>query len=549
MPIPVAVRVVLQSRLSSTRLPGKAMLTLAGMPAVVLAARRAGNSGLPVVVATSDQSDDDVLADAVRQAGVQVFRGSLHDPLGRFVAATADLADDDLVVRLTGDNAVPDGDFLTELIDTMLAAEQDYIRVTMADIYGVGAEVFRVRLLRQADADTKDPFDREHVTPWIRRHTGDLDFVPTLAEGDPARVRCTIDTLQDYVVAATALGNVPDAVTAPWRDLLRAWANAGGALPEPLAGARDNAIQQGPWVLGAVQLGVVYGAANSSGQPDAVGAARILAVAAASGVTHVDTARAYGDSEARIGSSLAHGLSERIGVVTKVRPLDDLAADASAAAARDAVHASVQESLRLLRSSSVSAILLHRWADWAKGAGGVAQALEQVRSDGLCTLVGASLSTPQELLEAAADERVGYVQLPFNLLDRRWTSPRVQEALASRRDLIVTVRSVFLQGLLAVPGSARWPVNVGDVEPIRAGLATLVEELGRDSAADLAVAYVRGHSFVTSVVLGAETTDQVRDQARLMARPPLSAAEIARVDELIPAGAPELIDPSKWKVD
>lgn len=525
------------------------MLTLAGMPAVVLAARRAGNTGLDVLVATSDQSDDDVLADAVRQAGIAVFRGSLHDPLGRFVAATADLADDDLVVRLTGDNAVPDGAFLTELIDTMLAAGQDYIRVTMADIYGVGAEVFRVRLLRAADADTTDSFDREHVTPWIRRHTGDLDFVPTLAEGDPARVRCTIDTLQDYVVAATALGKVDDATTAPWRDLLRAWATAGGALPEPLAGARDNAIKQGPWVLGAVQLGVVYGAANSSGQPDAVGAARILAVAAASGVTHVDTARAYGESEARIGSSLAHGLSERIGVVTKVRPLDDLAVDAPAAAARDAVHASVQESLRLLKSSSVSAILLHRWVDWAKGAGAVAEALEQVRRDGLCSVVGASLSTPDELLAAVADERVGYVQLPFNLVDRRWTEPRVLEAFASRPDLVVTVRSVFLQGLLAVPDTARWPMNAGDIEPIRSGLQRLVAELGRDSAADLAVAYVRGHAFVTSVVLGAETTDQVRDQARLMARPPLTAAEIERVDEVIPAGAPTLVDPSQWKVE
>ncbi|NHN54609.1 cytidylyltransferase [Calidifontibacter sp. DB0510] len=544
------IRVVIQSRLSSTRLPGKAMLTLAGMPAVVLTARRAGNTGMDVVVATSDQSDDDVLAEAVQAAGVRVFRGSLHDPLGRFVAATADLADDDLVVRLTGDNAVPDGSFLTELVDTMEAAGEDYIRVTMADIYGVGAEVIRVRLLREAARDATDAFDREHVTPWVRRHTADLDFVPTLAAGDPARVRCTIDTLQDYVVAATALGRVDDAVRAPWRDLLRAWAGAGGALPTPLAGSRDNAIAQGPWVLGAVQLGITYGAANSVGQPDAVGAARILAVAAASGVTHVDTARAYGESEARIGASLAHGLSERIGVVTKIRPLDDLAPDATTGAARDAVAASVQESLRLLRSSTVAALLLHRWADWGKGGGAVADALEQVRADGMTTVIGTSLSTPAELIEALGDPRLGYVQLPFNLADRRWTAPEVQEALAARPDVICTARSVFLQGLLAAPDAARWPVNLpDDVAAIRAGLDRCVQELGRASVADLAVAYVRGHEFVTSVVLGAETTDQVRSQAELMARPALTRAQIARVDEVLPAGSATLIDPSSWKVE
>ena len=432
----------------------------------------------------------------------------------------------------------------------MLAAGQDYIRVTMADIYGVGAEVIRIGLLRRADREATAAFDREHVTPWVRRHTDDLDFVPTLSAGDPARVRCTIDTLQDYVVAARALGQVPDAVTAPWRDLLRVWARAGGALPQPLAGGRDNPIGQGPWVLGAVQLGVVYGAANSIGNPDEVGAARILAVAAASGVTHVDTARAYGDSEARIGTSLAHGLSERIGVVTKIRPLDDLPADATPAAARDAVAASVQESLRLLRTAKVAALLLHRWADWAKGGGAVAQALDRVRRDGHARLVGVSVAAPDELVAALADERIGYVQLPFNLLDRRWQEPRVRAALAARPEVICTARSVFLQGLLAMPDTARWPVNApDDVRAIRSALATATGELGRSSVTDLAVAYARGHRFVTSVVLGAETTDQVRDQAALMGRAPLSAEEIARVHDLVPAGSATLVDPSTWRVE
>lgn len=543
----MATRIVIQSRLSSSRLPGKAMLTLAGMPAVVLAARRAANTGLDLVVATSDQVDDDVLAAAVRQAGIPVFRGSLHDPLDRFVAATADLSDADLVVRLTGDNAVPDGEFITELIDTMLAAGEDYIRVTMADIYGVGAEVIRVGLLRQAAREATDPFDREHVTPWIRRHTKDLDFVPTLAPGDPARVRCTIDTLADYVVAATALGAVPDAVSAPWRTLLHAWAAAGGALPHPLVGGRANVLGQGPWVLGAVQLGVTYGAANRTGQPDPVGAARILAVAAESGVTHVDTARAYGESEARIGASLAHGLSESLGVITKVRPLDDLPEDASASAARDAVAASVQESLRLLRSSSVAALLLHRWADWKRGA--VAQALVAQRDQGLATVVGASIATPEEAVEALADERIGYLQLPFNLLDRRWHDPELRVALDQRPDVICTVRSVFLQGLLATPADARWPLNTpDDLTAIRLGIRQAVAELGRISPADLAIAYVRGHDFVTSVVLGAETADQVQDQARLMSRPALTPDEIELVHALVPAGSATLVDPSTWRM-
>ncbi|MGL5851560.1 MAG: cytidylyltransferase domain-containing protein, partial [Phycicoccus sp.] len=91
------VRVVVQSRLSSSRLPGKALLTTAGMPLVELVARRAARSGHEVVVATSVEATDERVVATLARAGIATVRGSLDDVLGRFVAATADLADDDLV--------------------------------------------------------------------------------------------------------------------------------------------------------------------------------------------------------------------------------------------------------------------------------------------------------------------------------------------------------------------------------------------------------------------------------------------------------------------
>ncbi|WP_082220955.1 aldo/keto reductase [Luteipulveratus halotolerans] len=539
----MSVRVILQSRMSSSRLPGKAMLNLAGRPVVVLAAQRAASTGLDVMVATSDQPEDDPIADAVDAAGVRLFRGSLDDPLRRFAGATEDLGDDDLVVRLTADNIVPDGLFVEDLVRTMRASGEAYIRVAVETIYGVGAEVFTVGLLRAADAEATEDYDREHVTPWIRRRTNDMTH-PLTSE---RRIRCTIDTLTDYTVACTVVRDLEDPTTVPWDQMLAAFGDAGGALPDRVRVTAENAIGQGPWLLGAVQLGVSYGAANTTGRPVGSQASRMLQLAAAGGVTHVDTARAYGDSEARIGQSLAHGLSERIGVVTKIRPLDDVPDDAPAAWASAAVESSVAESLRQLRSSRVSALLLHRWADWKRGGGAVADRLARLRDERITTAIGASLSTPDELLEALADDRVGYVQLPFNALDRRWLAPQVQDALAARPDVIVTVRSVFLQGLLVGGDSVPWPANAGlDASEVRAGIARLVDELGRQGPVDLCVAYARGHAFVTSVVLGAETVEQVRGQAELMSRPPLTADEIARVHEVLPAGPETLVDPSRW---
>lgn len=543
--------VVLQSRLSSSRLPGKAMLSVAGRPMVVLAAQRAGNAGAEVVVATSDQPEDDVIAGAVAAAGITVVRGPLDDPLARFGIAVgqAELADDDVVVRLTADNVVPDGALVAHLTDGLEQGGFPYVRLGGDDPrlpYGVAGEAFTARALRAADAAATSDHDREHVTPYIRRELGDHPLQVKDASPDWAGARCTVDTFDDFVrvsrVFGALVGEGLDPAAESWRALCDRLV---GDRAEPWPTRPDNALRQGPLVLGTVQLGVEYGAANATGLPSPEAARAVLDTARRQGLTHLDTARAYGESEKRIGASLARGLGEHLGVVTKVAPLDDVAADGAAAHGRDAVTASVQTSLRNLQTSSVSALLLHRAADWTRP--GVRDALVAQRSSGVAKLVGASLSTPAELLSLLDDPECGYVQLPFNLLDRRWLDDEVQAALAARPDVVVTARSAYLQGLL-VADEARWPANAG-VDPIvvRAALDGLVTELGRASRADLCLAYVLGQSWVTSVVVGAETPEQLGDSAALARRTPLTAAEITRVHAALPPGSAELVDPSQWR--
>lgn len=420
-------RVILQSRLSSSRLPGKALLTVAGQPVVALAARRAGNTGLEVTVATSDQPEDDAIADALGEAGIIVYRGSLHDPLRRFYDATADLADDDLVVRLTGDNVVPDGSFVQQMIDDMRAAGQSYIRVEVTEITGLGAEVFSAGLLREAHRTATDPYDREHVTPWIRRHTADLSVNPPLT-GPVTRLRCTIDTLRDFTVAARALRGVASPVDEPWRALLDRFITAGGAVPAPLPGTVANTVGQGPWVLDAVRLG---------GSVDLAEVARVLDAAAMAGVTHVHTDVRYGRAQARIGQSLAHGLSERLAVVAQVAPLSPLPETASAGWAAAAVEASVHNTLRELQSKAVDALLL-TWADWTAWSGGGADGLISLQAQGFTRVVGVALTEPAQVAPALADARIGYLRIP-----QGWRSAFG----ASRPGVIVTCADSAARGL------------------------------------------------------------------------------------------------------
>jgi spore coat polysaccharide biosynthesis protein SpsF len=214
-------RVVIQSRLTSSRLPGKALLTLAGMPLIELVARRAANTGHEVVVATSDEQYDRRIAEHLEGVGLAVVRGPLDDVLGRFVTAAAGLSDTDRVVRLTGDNPVADGALVDELVAAVERSPHDYGRVDIDRVpEGFGAEVFSAGVLREAADRARSAYDREHVTPWIRRSGGELLFVPDGAPTDLYAYRCTVDCLDDYDRVCGAFAGVEDPVGAPWRDLV-----------------------------------------------------------------------------------------------------------------------------------------------------------------------------------------------------------------------------------------------------------------------------------------------------------------------------------------
>jgi aryl-alcohol dehydrogenase-like predicted oxidoreductase len=309
-------------------------------------------------------------------------------------------------------------------------------------------------------------------------------------------------------------------------------------IDHPVVPVRQRGTyRQSALVLGTAQLGGAYGIANRTGRPDDDATARILAAARELGVTHLDTARAYGDSEQRIGAAPA-GLA----VITKVAPLAPAAAgDPDAAAA--AVRASVEASRAALRRTGPLTILLHRAVDAEAGGGAGWRELRHCLSTGEADRIGVSVQSPEELRRALDLPDLGYVQLPCNILDRRWLSLD----LTARPELVVTVRSAYLQGLILAGTRVTWPHLPDDRrDAVVAVLDKLVADLGRDGLADLCLAYLLSLPWVTSVVVGAETEEQLRRNAALVGRAPLTAAERETVYAALPEMPVALLDPSRW---
>lgn len=190
--------IILQARMASSRLPGKALRRIGDRTLLGHCLARLQESGAaPIVLATTRRRDDDPLADAAAQAGVAVFRGSEHDVLDRFVGA-ADAVGARFVVRATADNPAVDVDAPARVLALLRASGCDHI--SEPDLpYGAAVEAVTVEALKRALRLAVDPSDREHVTTLIRRDTANFSALAVEAPEGLRRpdVRLTVDTPDD----------------------------------------------------------------------------------------------------------------------------------------------------------------------------------------------------------------------------------------------------------------------------------------------------------------------------------------------------------------
>ncbi|MFC8681507.1 aldo/keto reductase [Microbacterium ureisolvens] len=306
--------------------------------------------------------------------------------------------------------------------------------------------------------------------------------------------------------------------------------------PAPAAAAASRLV------VGAAQLGQPYGRRGGP-VPTDDDARAVLDLAARLGCAAVDTARAYGDSEVAIGRARAAGVATELPVVTKIHPLTEFD-DARDVAA--AVGADLTESLARLHAERVDTVLLHRADDLSRAEGAAVRALRSARDDGLLTTWGVSVSDPAELVAALAVTDLGAVQLPFNLLDRRWLGPDVQDALAARPDVTIAARSVFLQGLLLRPEPSLWPSGTQpSATATAAGLTALTAETGRTHAG-LCIGYALAQPWIDTVVIGVRSAAQLDGVVHEVARGPLTPEECESAVGVLPAGSLHLINPALW---
>jgi aryl-alcohol dehydrogenase-like predicted oxidoreductase len=291
--------------------------------------------------------------------------------------------------------------------------------------------------------------------------------------------------------------------------------------------------------LGSAQWGMPYGIANRTGPPTADELDRLLLLAREAGVRSIDTARAYGESERRVGLALAAHDDWR--VVTKLAPdVDAAGLDLSENLGR--VTQSLEQSREALGLESIPALLLHRYAHRHAFGGKLWRTLLAEREAGRIAQLGVSAASPEEAWAALDDPDVEILQVATSLLDlrlhRQGFFPKAREAGRT-----VYVRSVYLQGVAHL-GAARLPAFLGGLAEAMRTIERFGRELGV-SARVLYLAFVRELPGVHPV-LGCETSGQLEQLLRDWEDETIDGALLASLVERLPTAPPALVDPSLW---
>ena len=287
-------------------------------------------------------------------------------------------------------------------------------------------------------------------------------------------------------------------------------------------------------VLGTVQWGMPYGIANSNGQPSAEQVKQILSYARSAGINTLDTARAYGESEAVIGACA----DSHWRVVTKLSP--NLSSPTSSPV--ELAKKSLAESRAALGRDKLDLLMLHRAEHRSMWEGKVWDMLLEERRQGGISKLGVSAGSPEEAWSALEDPDVEAIQVASSLFDQRLHRAGFFVKSTQRSGFEVFVRSVFLQGV-AFLDPEKLPLFL---ESLREPLIEL-RKLCLDHQISIAAACIQFalHRFPAQLVLGAESIEQVQEFVGEKPEPKTIEA-LEKFGNELPNLASEILNPALW---
>jgi len=286
--------------------------------------------------------------------------------------------------------------------------------------------------------------------------------------------------------------------------------------------------------LGTVQFGMDYGVSNQGGKVSESEVEQVLQLARQQGISILDTASAYGDSEAVIGRAL-RGCRD-LPIVTKTTPFGTGDITPSVL---DTISSQFQSSLERLQTQAVYGLLIHHGEVLLRRGGDLLYArLEQWKREGLVRKIGVSVYGGAQALRLADSFTLALIQLPLNVFDQGALADGTLGSL-KLRGVEIHARSIFLQGLLLM-GDEELPASLQRFAPRLREYRIYLSEAGY-SPLEVAIGFIKRVPQIDIALIGVTSTAQLRECVTAYDRgcDDLELARFASDDV-------HLIDPRRW---
>ena len=289
--------------------------------------------------------------------------------------------------------------------------------------------------------------------------------------------------------------------------------------------------------LGTVQFGLDYGFTKRKTQNEVND---ILRTAFNNGITLIDTAREYGDSEDKIGNFMANYKNNFV-VATKLRIIDDLD-DLNYTNLKNNIYGSVEESLEKLQFNMIPILQLHQTIDELYKNDDFWRVIHQLKEDKLIDLFGVSVYELPEtkFITQNYNDCVDFFQIPYNVFDRRFDD--IQKELDENSIGLVS-RSTFLKGVIPCSMDDT-PKCLNDIKPFKQKLQDLANECGC-SVAELASVFVYYNDYINSTILGVNSPEELESNIKSIDKFDKNILKNIDFDSL-KIDDDYLTDPRKW---
>lgn len=207
------IAIIIEARMTSTRLPGKVLMPVLGEPCLHRMIERLRKSKKidDVIVATTINKTDDCIVDLCKKINCNYYRGSEEDVLGRVLQA-AKSQSVDLIVEIPGDNICIDWRHVDRLIEEFFSGEYDFVSNCIERSFPMGfdVKVFKASVLEEVEKITQNPKDREHVSLYIYMHPEKYHLKNWKAGGKMLwpELQITLDTKEDYELISKIYENL-----------------------------------------------------------------------------------------------------------------------------------------------------------------------------------------------------------------------------------------------------------------------------------------------------------------------------------------------------